>query len=127
MASISEVRQIFVLIFGEDFQELVIEIIFLIKTDGLDLVKLGNDPLLVITTAGTLAHMVRQLVEARALSSEIPALRKIAECRDKSFNKDATDDDVVGFSEKAYKRNASVRYRPAHCQPQPPRCPFVSV
>ena len=43
----------------------------------------------------------RQLVEARALNSEIPALRKIAECRDKRFNEDATDDDVVRFSEKA--------------------------
>ena len=87
-----------VLVSMEDVMEFLIQAIYVARTDGLDVI---NDPLTFITTVGTLAHMVRQLNEARQLYREIPALRRIAECRDKQFDHAVTDDDVVRFAEDA--------------------------
>ena len=100
-ASVAELRNSVVLVVGEDLQEFAIELIFLAKTDGLDWRSIVGDPLLMITTVGTLVHMVRQLAEAWALYREIPVLRRIAKCRDKRFAKGATDDDVARFAQDA--------------------------
>ena len=100
-AATAELRNSMVLVFVEDVQELVIELLYLAWSDGLDVHKLAADPLLLITTAGTLAHMGRQLVEARALWRELPELRRVAECRDMAFAAGATDDDLARFARRA--------------------------
>ena len=102
LAATNEIRFVVVLVLVEDLQELAIQIIFLAWTEELDFGKLINDPLLLLTTFGTLAHMVRQLAEAHALLRELPALRLAADLfHDKTFGPDATDADVAAFARKA--------------------------
>eukprot|EP00937_MAST-01D_sp_MAST-1D-sp2_P007685 g7685.t1 len=82
------------LVLAEDVPEFVIEMFYLFRTGG------SADAFFIMTTIGTFLHMVRQLVEARALHHEIPTLRITAECRDKVFAPTADDAEVIAFAKR---------------------------
>ena len=96
----NEVRNSMVLVGVEDVPELVVEIIYFVRTG----VSVG-DPLLIITALGTVLHIVRQVSEARALRAEIPGLRRTAEYRDKAFEQGATDEPTSRLAAMPVPRN----------------------
>ena len=107
----TEMRNGLVLVLLEDVPGLVIQLIFVHRSVGLDVSKLQDDPLLLLTVLSTLAHMARQLWEAWALWRERPDLRLAAE-GDKRFGADATDDDVVRYAQRVKAHARRVSFEP---------------
>ena len=64
----------------EDVPQLAVEVVYLTRTESN-----WSNALFIMTTLGTVFHMLRQLLEALALRKEIPGLQHTAECRDKVF------------------------------------------
>ena len=78
----------------EDLPELVIEVLYLARTD-----QEALDPLFVATAVGTALHMARQLYEAWHLTAETQELEHTVEYREKAFaGEDTSDADVVKFA-----------------------------
>eukprot|EP00937_MAST-01D_sp_MAST-1D-sp2_P007953 g7953.t1 len=96
-AARTDLRNSLVLVGVEDVPELVIEIVYLLRTGQQTL-----NTLFVVTAIGTTLHIARQLYEARQLKLEIPELERTIEYREKAFEpEEACDADVVAFAQSA--------------------------
>jgi hypothetical protein len=65
-------------------------------------IKLGSelDRVFAVSAAGTILHLAFQLSEYWLLHQHLPALRQIAEGRDKTFEAEATDEEVCLFAQE---------------------------
>ena len=92
-----DMRNGFMMVLLEDVPQLAVEILYLSRTES-D----GQNTLFIMTTVGTAFHMVRLLLEALALRTEIPGLRLTAECRDEAFQDgDDLNAKVLAFAKRA--------------------------
>jgi hypothetical protein len=88
--------QTFALMAGtEDIPELVVQVLFLV------LVEQGSlDIGFWVAFAGTIVHLLQRGMEGTVTYSNMERLKQVAEGRDKTFPKDATDEHVVAFVER---------------------------
>eukprot|EP00935_MAST-01C_sp_MAST-1C-sp1_P000277 g277.t1 len=82
----AEASNILVMVFGEDVPESLISVIYAIK------LRSQLDGVFALSALGTLLHLLFQLSTYWMLRQRLPALKNIAEGRDKTFDKDATDE-----------------------------------
>ena len=102
----AEVRTLLLLIMTQDVPELAIQIVFLLMTTEAG--SEGNATVLFwLTVAGTVLHGTRLGMDAWTTWSQLPRLHRVAEGRDKSFEPNATDDDVDSFASRCGRE---VRY-----------------
>jgi bacterioferritin-associated ferredoxin len=89
----AEIRTLLINVLTQDASELLIEILYLGYAEQAEL----YDPLYLISAATTLLHMIMQLYEAWCIWETLAELRVVMETRDKTFNNDSTDEDVLQF------------------------------
>jgi hypothetical protein len=88
----AEIRSICIMVFGEDLPEFIIEVIYLFAGgEGWEEI----DTVFWVSVVGTLLHMGFQLRELSITRGSLPELQRLAEGRDKVFEKESTTDETV--------------------------------
>jgi hypothetical protein len=88
----AEIRSICIMVFGEDLPEFIIEVIYLfVGGEGWEKI----DTVFWVSVLGTLLHMGFQLRELSITRGSLPELQRLAEGRDKTFDKESTTDETV--------------------------------
>eukprot|EP01047_Picozoa_sp_COSAG01_P039330 COSAG01_NODE_3244_length_6360_cov_4.915988_3_plen_670_part_00 len=95
VAGRAEVQTIALMAGTEDIPQLVVQVLFLV------LVEQGSlDIDFWFTFAGTIVQLLQRGMEGKVTYNNMERLKQVAEGRDKTFTKDATDEDVVAFVER---------------------------
>jgi hypothetical protein len=88
----AEIRSIYIMVFGEDLPEFIIEVIYLfVGGEGWEEI----DTVFWVSVVGTLLHMGFQLRELSITRGSLPDLQRLVEGRDKVFDKASTTDETV--------------------------------